>query len=167
VAASNHSLVFTVASVRLFCCKRTTNGRKSFSFRISRLHFEIDNNLQYNKVVTSLTSELKNTGKKRPSIHSFIVYCIGQQIKSNYSLPFRNYLPHSLLPNMFCSCALGVCKKYRFTFDQLCRRQAKSLYNFLLYQTWIVQISTCPTPKLEGFFQGGGRATVGFSKWWP
>ena len=73
----------------------------------------------------------KNDTQPTPQT-SFIEYHIGQQLSRQYNLPFRNYLPHSLLPNTFYSCALSLCKKYRFTFDQRCRGQVKPLYNTLV-----------------------------------
>jgi len=47
-------------------------------------------------------------------------------------VPPTKLRPSSLLPNPFYSCALSLCKKYRFTCDQLCKGQAKSLYNVLV-----------------------------------
>ena len=45
-----------------------------------------------------------------PTPQTSIEYHIGQQLSRQYNLSFRNYLPHSLLPNTFYSCALFMQK---------------------------------------------------------
>jgi len=50
---------------------------------------------------------------------------------SIYRLPFRNSFPHSLTTSPFYSYALALCKKCRFTFEQLSQGKAKKLYKLL------------------------------------
>jgi len=62
---------------------------------------------------------------------AFTEYHIGHQLSSIYRLPFRNNFPHSLTPSPVYSYALALCKKYRFTFEQLSQGKIKKLYKLL------------------------------------
>ena len=73
-----------------------------------------------------------------------VEFNIGHQLSSMFLLKHRNNYPHALRPSTFYSCALAICRKYRLTFDQLCKNSIKTLYRAVIAQ-WLPRNVPSPT----------------------
>ena len=63
--------------------------------------------------------------------NAMVEFHIGHQLSKLLDLPQKNYLPHTVRPNIFYAHALALVKKYKLTAEHLQKSSIKQLYEFL------------------------------------